>query len=166
MKIADIANEIYIDSGSPTDTSLPAISFWIRGKIGNLNTLLYEDFQLEESSQEILTSSGGELPYEVVAIIKQMYRVYDYEVQIRKQMNALANDSILRIDDQGTSITKVNRNMVSQTFVKIRKDEIAGLKDLIAAYHNKYSKPLQVAGDDTEIGFTEYPGFFPFYLRR
>lgn len=167
MKIVDIANEIYIDSGSPTDTSIPAITFWIRGKIGTLNNLLYEDLVFDPNTQEMLTAGGSELPYEIVAIIKQLYRIYDYEVQIRKTMNALANDSILKIEDQGTTIVRVNRNMVSQTYAKIRKDEMMMLTDLVNAYRNKYSRPLQVAGDDTEIGYTEYPGaYYPLYLRR
>jgi hypothetical protein len=165
MKIVDIANEIFIDSGSPTDNSIPAIAFWIRGKIGSLNTLLYESFQLNETTLEILTSTGGELAYEAVAVIKQMYRIYDYEVQIRKNMNALASDNLLSISDQGTTITRVNRNSISQTYSTIRKDEIKMLTDLINAYRNRQGTPLQVAGDDTEVG-TGGPDYLTPYPNR
>lgn len=166
MKIVDIANEIYIDAGSPTDTSIPAIAFWIRGKLGTINNSLYEDFSLDEKTQEI-TSSGGDLSFEAIAIIKQMYRLYDYEVQIRKQMNALAADSILKIEDQGTMIMKVNRNMVSQTLMQVRRDEIKLLNDLVTSYRIKKGVPQQVAGDDTIGGYyQDHLTWYPMYLRR
>ena len=42
MKVVDIANEIYLELGSPTTTNLAAISFWIRANIGRLNNLINE----------------------------------------------------------------------------------------------------------------------------
>ena len=167
MKITDIANEIFIDAGSPTSTSIPAITFWIRGKLGTINNLLYEDFGLDSTTQELTNTSGTDLSYEAISIIKQMYRLYDYEVQIRTQMNALANDSIIKIEDQGTSIIKINRNMVSQTLMQIRRDEIKMLSDLVTAYRLKQSSPKQVAGDDTMGGYyQDNLTWYPMYLRR
>lgn len=166
MKVVDIANEIYVDAGSPTETSIPAIAFWIRGKIGTVNTLLFEDFTIDNTTQELVKSDGSDIPYETAAVIKQMYRIYDYEVQIRNNMNALNVNNILSIEDQGTTITRVNRNSISQTFAQIRRDELATLKELVNAYRNKYSTPQQIAGDDTEVGWNAYPSLFPFYTRR
>jgi hypothetical protein len=155
-----------VDSGSPTDTSIPAIAFWIRGKIGTLNTLLYEDFAYDPVTLE-LTANGGELSYEAIAIIKQLYRVYDCDLQIRKQMNALNADSIISWEDQGTAIRKVNRNTVSQTYVMLRKEELKTLTDMITAYRNRSSQPSQVSGDDILAGFLPiYPGYYPSYIRR
>lgn len=166
MKTVDIANEIYLDSGAPTDTSIPAIAFWIRGKIGTLNVLLFENLSIDINTQE-LTNCGGSLPYEIIAIIKQMYRIYDYEVQIRKTMNAVLADPLLKIEDQGTLVTRVNRNEISKTYVQIRKDEIQTLKDLVTAYHIKYAGPQAVHGDDTQAGaYDDYINFWPSYVRR
>lgn len=156
MKVVDIANEIFIEAGSPTDTSIPAIAFWIRGKVGAINNLLYESFVIDDTTLEIFKDDGSEISPEAVAIIKQMYRLYDYELQIRSNMNALSTDSILRVEDQGSSVTKVNRNEVSKTLAAIRKDEQAAFNILINAYRNRVSTPSQVAGDDTTPGF--YPG--------
>lgn len=162
MKIVDIANEIYLDAGSPTSTSIPAIATWIRGKVGAINNLLYESFYVDDGSFEILGESGEEISIEAVSIIKQMYRIYDYEVQIRTNMNALATDSILRVEDQGSSVTKVNRNEISKTLATVRRDEIASLDLLITAYRSRSSPPSQVAGDDTVIGI--YPST-RYYIR-
>ena len=163
MKVVDIANEIYIDAGSPPDTSIPAISFWIRGKLGVINSLLYESFSLDSSSLEI-TSGGGDLPLEAIAVFKQIYRLYDYECQIRSNMNAMASNSVLSINDQGTEITRINRNSISQTLAQIRRDEISILENLVTSYRNRSSVPSQVAGDDTILG-PPYQHPFIFFRR-
>ena len=173
MKIVDIANEIYIDAGSPTDTSIPAIAFWIRGKMGALNVMLYEDLIIDETTQELIDTSSdngdGQLSYAMIAIIKQLYRVYDYEVQIRNTMNALAKDAILSIEDQGTTITKINRNSVSQTLRQVRKDEMDLLQKMVSFYviGQHSAIPRQVAGDDTMGGtFNDQVSLYPSYIRR
>jgi hypothetical protein len=167
MKIVDIATEIFFDAGSPAETSIPAIAFWIRGKIGTLNTVLFENFQFNETTKEINSANGGDLSYEAIAIIKQMYRIYDYDIQIRTQLAALAVNSIVKIEDQGTSITRVNRNTINQTLSKIRKEEIDMLAYLIKSYHSREGVPLQVAGDDTQVGYTQqFPSSYAIYPRR
>jgi len=169
MKIVDIANEIFIDAGSPANTSIPAIAFWIRGKVGTLNILLYEDLSIDETTQELVDTGGTPLDYQIIAIIKQMYRIYDYEVQIRTQMNAMAADTILKFEDQGTMITKVNRNMVSQTLRQVRKDEMDSLNRMITHYilGSHQAVPTQVAGDDTMPGGLTSPlPSYSIYLRR
>jgi hypothetical protein len=167
MKIIDIANEIYIDAGSPDDTSLPAIAFWIRGALGTINNLLFEDFIFETVSQEITKSNGSDLPIEAIAIFKQSYRLYDYSVQFRKQLNALASDSIVKFEDQGTMVMKINRNMVAQSIRQVRKDEIEIFNNLVTAYRLRVSTPNQVAGDDTMGGnFNDHLTSYPSSLRR
>jgi hypothetical protein len=168
MKVVDIANEIYIDAGSPTTTSIPAIAFWIRSKAGTINTLLYEDFVLNERL-ELINADGTEITQEVVSIIKQMYKVYDLEIQVRTLMNALASDSLLQVQDNlgGTSFTRVNRNEMAKTVIQMRKDEIKWLNQMIDSYRSLSSKPSQVAGDDTMVGYTQiYPAYRPLMIRR
>lgn len=166
MKIVDIANEVFLDHGSPSDTSLPAISFWLRGKLGALNTLLYEDFVLNATSLDITKSDGSDIPIEAVAVLKHMYHIYDSEVQIRKHMNALVANPILSVEDQGTTVTRVNRNSVSQTFVQIKKDDLDVLNALVTAYRNRNSPPSQVAGDDVIPAWNNTSNSdYPYYLR-
>jgi len=152
MKVIDIANEIYTEMGSPTATSIPAISFWIRSKVGDINNLLFEDFVLN-SAYEIVDGSGAEILPEAVAVIKKLYKVYDFEVQIRSNMSALSLDSILEVTDQGSSVKKVNRNEVSKTYALLKSEEQQNLKDLVTAYRMRGATPTQVVGDDTVRGF-------------
>src|SRR5438045_1373414 len=152
MKVVDIANEIYIDAGSPTSTSIPAIAFWIRGKVGELNNLIFEDFDIDDDTFEILDGDGNEIPSEAVSIIKKMYKVYDFEVQIRSNMNSISTYSIIEVTDQGSSVRKINRNEVSKTFASLKSTEQQALKDLITAYRMRGASPTQVVGDDTIPG--------------
>jgi hypothetical protein len=168
MKVVDIANEIYLDAGSPTDTSIPAIAFWIRSKAGWLNTVLFEDFVVDDNTLELLNIDGSEIRQEAIAVLKQLYLVHDLEGQIRKMTNALAADSILQVTDNlgGTSFTRVNRNEVAKTLILFRKDEIKLLNQMIDAYRSLTSQPQQVAGDDTQPGYSEvYPAYRPFWTR-
>lgn len=160
MRIVDISNEIYIEIGSPTTTSVPAIAYWIRGKVGDINVLLYENFTIEEDSGDYEILNGdSEISADAVAIIKKMYEIYDYQVQIRAQMNALASDSILEFNEvDGSSFRRTNRNEISKTLASIRKDELQSLKDLVTAYRIKQAKPLQSTGDDIFEGINGTEG--------
>lgn len=153
MKIVDIANEIFIEVGSPTNTSIPAIAFWVRGKVGEINNLLFEDFAIN-GDYEIVDGGGVEIPIEAVAIIKKIYKIYDYDIQVRTNMNALALDTILEVDDMGQRVKKVNRNEVSKTFVTLKGMEQNVLKDLITSYRLRKASPSQVTGDDI------FPGIY------
>lgn len=193
MKITDIANEIFLINGSPTTTSIPAIAFWVRHQIGRLSTLLYENFQFNPNTLEICHEDWKQgtcyhcepwnmncppnspptpvyegLGFPVVAIINQMYRVYDLEVQIRTQMNFINNQSdIISVEDQHTVIMKINRNSLSQTLNNIRKDEIKMLDELVMHYRLNKNRPADVSGDDTVPGFYDaYWSAYPAYIRR
>jgi hypothetical protein len=157
MRVVDIANEIYIDSGSPTSTSIPAIAYWIRGKVGEINNLLFEDFSINAAME--IVDGDGEISIEAVSIIKKLYKIYDYEVSVRTNMNALAADSIIEVVDQGSSVRKVNRNEVSKTFVSLRNAEEESLNRLVTAYRSRTTAPTQVVGDDTEIGYNAVRGY-------
>jgi hypothetical protein len=153
MKVVDIATEIYINVGSPTSTSIPAIVYWIRSKVGTINNSLYEDFVIDPVTYEILDGSGAEISADAVAIIQKFYEVYDLDVQIRTQMNALASDSLLEFTEvDGSHFRRTNRNEISKTLASIKKDELQRLKDLINGYRIHKAVPAQVTGDDTVEG--------------
>lgn len=169
MKVVDIANEIYIDNGSPTTTSVPAIAYWIRGKVGWVNTMLFEELYITPNFEIFSSETGAEISLEIVSVIKQAYRVYDLEVLFRMTLNALAADSILSVKDNlgGTSFTKVNRNEVAKTVNTMRTGEMAYLNRMIDAYRSLKSGPSQVAGDDTFSGTVQaFPYYSPSIYRR
>lgn len=151
MTVTNLANEIWIENGESSSTSVPAIAYWIRAQLGRINTLLFEEFSVNESTYEIQNSDESELSLEAAAIIKQIYVIYDYQNQVRSQMNAMASDAVLSFREaDGSSFTRVNRNSISQTLASLRKDEIETLKGMVNAYRSKKCIPGSINGDDTE----------------
>lgn len=161
MKLIDYAAEIFIDEGQPSTTSIPAIAFYLRGAVGKLNVILHEGFSVDPITYEISPTPS----IQAVAILKQIFKVYNLEVQIRNMMNNGILDSVVSFNDEGTKVTKLNKNEMAKTFIQWRKDEILILNGLIASYNIDVSVPSQVAGDDTCPGvFTsENWGQFPGY---
>lgn len=152
MKIVDLANELFIEMESPTSTSISAIAFYLRGQIGKINNLLFEDFQLD-GNYEIIDGNGNEISDNAAAILKTIYRVYDYSSQIRSNFNAISTDSVLRVEDNGSSVTKINKNEVIKVLASLKSNEEQNLKDLVTAYRLKQSTPTSVNGDDDIAGF-------------
>ena len=59
MKIVDIADEIYRELGEPSSLSIPAISFWIRSNVGELNNRINASFKIVEYGSEAYEFSGS-----------------------------------------------------------------------------------------------------------
>ena len=153
MKVVDISDQIYRELDSPTDLSIPAVSFWLRSNVGVLNNYINTKF-LVNAVLEIVDSDDLtlEIGLEEVAILKKMYFLHDYEKKLRSVLGAAALDAVIQISDLGTSIRKVNKNEVGKTFSQIKKQEVEELYKMISAYKISASSPRQVAGDDTEEG--------------
>jgi hypothetical protein len=154
MKVVDIADQIYRELDSPTDLSVPAVSFWLRSNVGVLNNYINTKF-LVNAVLEIVNSDDLtiEIGLEEVAILKKMYFLHDYEKKLRSVLGAASMDAVIQITDLGTSIRKVNKNEVGKTFAQVKKQEQEQLDKMIAAYKISASSPRQVAGDDTDEGY-------------
>ena len=57
MKVVDIAQEIFMDLGEPSDLSIAALSYWIRANVGKLNSIIFENFALNQDFEIVDTSS-------------------------------------------------------------------------------------------------------------
>lgn len=150
MFINDIAQEIFFEAGSPTYTSIPAIAFWIRSKVGYINNTIFESFTIN-ANLEIVDCANNSISTEAVSIIKQLYRIYDYQQQITTALNALNADGILEVIDNfnGAGFRRVNKNEIVKTLLQARNQEREDLKALVSAYCIRKATPRQVAGDDT-----------------
>ena len=162
MKVVDIADEIYREMGSPSDTSVPTISFWIRSNIGALNNHTNMEFTIDGTTLEISYLDDDDvaisLDLEEVSILKKMYLIYDYDNKLRTVTGAASWDAVLEINDAGTSIKKINKSEIGKTLAQLKKEEVAQLNNLINSYKLREAKPRQVAGDDTVEGiFPEQP---------
>ena len=59
MKIVDIADEIYRELGEPSTISIPAISFWIRSNVGELNNRINTTFKIVDYGADAYEFSGS-----------------------------------------------------------------------------------------------------------
>ena len=162
MKVVDVADEIYRELGSPTDTSVASISFWVRSNIGALNNHINMEFTIDGVTLEVSYTDDDDakvnLGIEEASILKKMYLIYDYDNKLRTVTGASSWDSVLEIDDAGTKIKKVNKSEIGKTLAGAKKEEQLQLNILINSYKLRESNPRQVAGDDTVEGqFPEEP---------
>ena len=156
MKVVDIADEIYRELGSPSTLSIPAISFWVRTCVGELNNKINTTYSVDLTSLEIKDADACEVEQEEVSIMKKMYLVYYYGKEVRSSLGVGSYDHVILAKDKWTAIRKVNRNDIAKTLSAIKKEETEELNKLVNAYKLRKSNPLQVAGDDTEEG--SFPG--------
>ena len=59
MKIVDIADEIFRELGEPSTISIPAISFWIRSNVGELNNRINTTFKIVDYGADAYEFSGS-----------------------------------------------------------------------------------------------------------
>ena len=160
MKVVDIADEIFRELGEPSTLSIPAIAFWVRTNIGALNNLINSTYSLNTSTleleQTVSDDTGADVTLEIGdnerAIMKKMYMVHYYDQQIRNNITTLGTDTVISVSDDGSSVTKLNRNEINKVYHQIKRQEHQELKELINAFKLSKSIPIQVAGNDTVEG--------------
>ena len=59
MKIVDIADELFRELGEPSSISIPAISFWIRSNVGELNNRINTTFKISTQGANAYEFSGS-----------------------------------------------------------------------------------------------------------
>ena len=196
MKIVDIADEIFRELGEPSTISIPAIAFWIRSNVGELNNRInttfkivdygadayefsgsfvspqYEPQAFNEATGALGLSVGGNdgvasvpaivsIQAEEASILKKMYIVHYYDQQIRTTVGAASSDPVVEVASDGSRVRKINKNELSKTYISLKKEEYKELMDLINAYKLRKASPVQVAGDDTQVGqySLDYDGY-------
>ena len=152
MKIVDIADEIFRELGEPDDLTIPAITYWVRSNVGALNNYLNKTFEVKEDTLELIDSYKHEIGPNESVVFKKMYSVHYYDVKIRRNLGVVEKETIIAVSDEGTSVTKINKNQVTLALTSLKRAEETELHQLITAYKTDKSMPRQVAGDDTEKG--------------
>lgn len=145
MILLDLAEEIHTDLDNPTSTSVPAIMFWLRGNLGNLNLKINSSYSLDSTSSE----ASPELSREDAAILKKMYFVYYYDWRIRENLGAASQDPVMEIAENGAVVRLVSKNSIAISYIQIKKQEQDELDKLITFYRGNNAVPLSVDGDDT-----------------
>ncbi len=148
MKVVDIADEIFRELDFPSAISISSITFWLRSNIGSLNNLIDTSFTVDSTTLEF----SADLTEQEKSILKKLYIIHYYNLQIRSTLGAAANDAILEVSSDGATVRKINKNEVSKTYVAVKRQETEDLQKLVNGYKSSAAAPLQVAGDDTVAG--------------
>jgi len=157
IKIVDIATELYDEFGEPSDLSIPSIAYWLRSNIGDLNILINKKFYINENTLEVTSDDESDIFGNIEkSIFKMLYSIHYYERMMRVSLYNATLDSVISISDEGSSVTKINKNEMAKTFATLRKQISDELNTLTKNYNLNEAKPLQVVGDDTIPGL--YPG--------
>lgn len=173
MTISGIAQEIYIELGTPEDVSNSSIQYWLRTNLGKINILLNNNFSINTGTNEFSTTPDfGELEK---SIYKKLYNIHYYDRQILNLVGKTRNVTIintsgttnqgnLQISENGmtynresstkTSAESIRANtqflsQMGKNFIDLKKQENIELKELLNQYGLNENTPLQVAGDDT-----------------
>ena len=156
-KIVDIATELYDEFGEPSDLSIPSIAYWLRSNVGDLNILINKKFYIDENTLEITSDDESDIFGNIEkSIFKMLYSIHYYERMMRVSLFNATLDSVVSISDEGSSVTKINKNEMAKTYATLRKQISDELNTLTKNYNLNEAKPLQVVGDDTIPGL--YPG--------
>src|SRR3990167_8126772 len=119
MNIVDIADSIFLDLSEPSDISIPVITYWIRRTgIGQLNNLLFISISINSSTLEF----SPELMIEEEVILKKLYQINYYNTKVTETLGAASVDSVLSVTSDGASVTKLNKNTLSQTYLMLKKN--------------------------------------------
>ena len=154
MLIVDIANSIWLENDSPKEISIPAVAYWIRTNLGKLNSILYEDFCLNQVTLEIQNCNSNGINDRAVMILKVLFRLYMADLDIRKMIHSSTRDTILKATDQEFSIEKINKSELLKTLTTIKKDTLKELWDLVHTYRGR-DTVHSVSGDDIVEGHFE-----------
>lgn len=152
MKVVDIADEIYRELGEPSTLSIPAITYWVRSNVGQLNNLIHTEFYVRTTDLEVVETDNltdTEIGDNEKAILKKMYFIHYYDQKLRNHMLTMDTDTVLSVRDGDSGVTKVNRNEIAKSIAAVKNQEYAELQYMIGAYKMTKSSPRQVAGDDT-----------------
>lgn len=148
MNVASIADEIYRELGEPSSLSISPITFWVRTNIGDLNNMINTSYEISIEDYEITPQIG----VNEVAILKQMYNVHYYDVQLRATLINATTDAVVELESDGSRIRKVNKSELGKTWLAFRKNAYEQLLEMISRYKLGQAHPVQVAGDDTIEG--------------
>lgn len=174
MKIVDIAADIWQELSSPTDMGIPAIAYWLRNNIGKLNTAIYKQYLVDDSTLEVKCLDPNdstntlyeEIGQDEVAILKLMYVLHFYDLQIRKNNISYDTKRAIEVTSDGHTVRLVSPTEIGKALYMFRKGLADELKQWINWYRLARATPRQVTGDDTiegeyVYGRPAYPRVYP-----
>jgi hypothetical protein len=139
MIVADLARNIFMELGEPTDISIPSISFWLISNIGQLNNLIDEEFTIESSQivPEISDNQG--------VIFAKLYEIYYIKRQVKANLGAAAYSSVTEVREGNRTVRVTSKNEIAKTYQLTLRDVQDELDQLLLSYKMNQARPRQVA---------------------
>ena len=125
MTISGIAQEIYIELGTPEDVSNSSIQYWLRTNVGKINILLNDSFSINTGTNEFSTTPNfGELEK---SIYKKLYNIHYYDRQILNLVGKSRNINLVNTTTSDSSTSSIvsgvgNTLEISENGFSYRKD--------------------------------------------
>lgn len=189
IKIVDMAEESWGDLNNPPETLVPYIATWFRNNLGSINNLIFTDYVIDRSTQEIISKSWYNKICNQPApacntppcandhhhcftnrekdIFKKIFEVKFYGDQINKLLYAAQFDTIIEAEEGDSHVVrKLVKNDLAKTFLTLKKDAQTNLIYLTHLYKFSKGEAQQIVGDDF-ITFVPYvwiadygPGYY------
>lgn len=151
--ISTLASGIYRDEFDEDSgfASLISISGWLENHVGLLNTRIFTEFSGSGAIDgDTYIQPTGDFRFEEADIYKQMYLVNFYTKKTRSVLRGIDNSvDFVTLKEGDSYITRTNKNEIAKTYRGLAKDSEEKLVNLIYAYNDFNSQPVQVAGSDT-----------------
>jgi len=142
----DIVNYSY-----PDDTGRFPVGFvsgWLETRIGSLNALTHEEFEID--------STGAVIPslcMDEEDIFKGLYDINYYERGARESLRGIIwdgaiNGAISMVKEGDSTIQKTSNHQISKTYSQLAEEARESLKNLLYQYNMNKASAVQVTGED------------------
>lgn len=150
MTLQDLAEELFYELSEPTDTSVPAILFWLTSNIGRLNNLLDTEYSIvsNEASPELGDSEG--------VIYKLLYMMHYYTRQINKNLGAAAYVSISEVKEGNRTVKRTNKTEIAKNYRGVVTDLNDDLMAQVLNYKMNRADPASIIVDNP-LAYDGYP---------
>lgn len=133
MNTLEIAEEI-VEELEDDSVGLVNVQAWVKSNVGRISVLVGQTYSLDESGEYT-----PEITPQLAAVIKAAYYSRYYN---NKSKNSLSNayGQILSMKDDSSSVTFVNANEISKSFLAQAAQWKSELDTLVAGYKQNHSQ--------------------------
>lgn len=142
--ILQLATEIFDDLEQPSDTSITAITAYLKANIGNLNILTNESYVVHDD-QSVTPS----ISQNIAGILKAIYSIRYYNKKILGVTGAAGYSPVKKVTSDNMTVEFSDSTSLAKFWLELKKTAQIELNDLINAYKIDKTLPGQIAGDDT-----------------
>ena len=161
--INQMASEVIDELGITTSPTSSAVILWFRTNYGKINNAIGRNYVVSNDGASPPVSyylketfddgSIEEIGYDEATIYKKFYYLQYYDSAIRSNIGAASMDAVVEVNSDGMMVRKVSKTEVGRNLATFKRMEIEELQKMISMYQVAKSKPRQVAGDDTVVGY-------------